>query len=255
MKKIIPLFLLLFLLTGSFLDGKPPRKYRLVWADEFDGTRLDTTVWIFETGGNGWGNHEKQFYTTSGNVVVKNGCLFIVAKKEGDTYTSARIITRGKRSFVHGYVEIRAKLPRGIGTWPALWLLGESMSAVGWPECGELDVMEHVGKHPGYIHSSVHNQSGYGNTPYTGHRLVKDPFETFHLYAVDWTKNQLTFSVDGKRVHRYAPIRKTPNNWPFDQPMYVIFNLAIGGDWGGPDIDDAIFPQSMCVDYIRVYQK
>ncbi len=250
-------FIIIFLaLSGiCILHAQSTKGYHLVWSDEFNGTSLDTTSWSYQTGHNGWGNHELEDYTKGKNVQVKDGTLTIIARKEGSVYTSGRICTKGKRTFTYGLIEIRAKLPQGTGTWPALWMLGTNEDVVGWPACGELDIMEHVGKDPGYIHTSIHNTSGYGATPYTGIIYLKDPFTKYHVYGMDWTKEYIRFLVDGKLVYQYAPNHKTAANWPFDKPSFFIFNVAIGGDWGGPVIDNSIFPQTMVVDYVRVYQK
>lgn len=235
--------------------GIPPKGYRLVWSDEFNGNSIDTASWTFEVGDNGWGNNEKQYYTPGNNVDVSDGMLTITARKEDARYTSARIVTKDKRSFTYGYVEIRAKLPQGTGTWPALWMLGENITKAGWPNCGELDIMEHVGKHPGYIHSSVHDAAGYGNTPFTGIIKADNPFGVFHNYSMEWTKDNILFYMDDKIIYEYAPANKNAQTWPFDKPMFIICNVAIGGNWGGPVIDDKIFPQKMVLDYVRVYQQ
>jgi beta-glucanase (GH16 family) len=150
---------------------------------------------------------------------------------------------------------MRAKLPAGVGTWPALWMLGADIKVVGWPACGELDIMEHVGKKPGYIHSSIHNPSGYGATPYTGIVEIQDPYTQFHIYSMKWTKDFITFYVDGKKVYHYQPKDKNIKNWPFDKPFFLIFNIAIGGNMGGPKVDNQCFPTDMVVDWVKVYQK
>lgn len=240
--------------TAAFVCASPPKNYRLVWADEFSESRIDTTVWTFEVGDHGWGNNELQYYTPGENAAVKDGKLILTARKEASRYTSARMISRSKKTFTYGYIEVRAKLPQGTGTWPAIWMLGEHIGEAGWPSCGELDIMEHVGKEPRQIHCSVHNTSGHGATPYTGIVQVADPFHKFHLYAMDWNQSRIRFLVDGKLVYEYAPQTKNDDNWPFDKPMFLIFNLAVGGNWGGPHIDDNCFPQSLTIDYVRVYQ-
>ncbi len=237
------------------LHAQSTKGYHLVWSDEFNEASLDTSSWSYETGQNGWGNNELEDYTYGKNVQVKNGYLSIIARKENSQYTSGRICTRDKRVFTYGLVEIRAKLPWGTGTWPALWMLGADEKTVGWPSCGELDIMEHVGKQPGYIHCSLHDLSGYGATPYTGVIYLKNPFTRYHLYAMEWTKQYIRYFVDGHVVYEYNPDQKTAANWPFDKPFYFIFNIAIGGGWGGPKVDDTIFPQTMKVDYVRIYQK
>jgi beta-glucanase (GH16 family) len=240
--------------TVASIYASPPRDYRLVWADEFSGSRPDTTVWTFEVGDHGWGNNELQYYTPGKNALVKDGKLILTAKKEESRYTSARMISRSKKIFTYGYFEIRAKLPQGTGTWPAIWMLGENIGQAGWPACGELDIMEHVGKDPRQIHCSVHNTSGHGATPYTGIVEIAEPFHKFHLYAIDWNESRIRFLVDGKLVYQYAPKEKNGDYWPFDKPMFLIFNLAIGGNWGGPQVDDSCLPQSLTIDYVRVYQ-
>lgn len=195
-KKVIPLLFLLISVSGF---SQSENGYSLVWEDNFNGTSLNTTNWNHETAKPGWVNNELQRYTNE-NVELSDGKLLIIAKKENNEYTSARLITKGKRTFTYGLFEIKAKLPQGVGTWPALWMLGQNVDEVGWPACGELDIMEHVGKHPNFIHSSIHNTSGYGATPYTGILEIKTPFTKFHIYGMEWTKEFITFYIDGKLV-------------------------------------------------------
>lgn len=228
--------------------------YSLVWEDNFNGKTLDSINWSHELAAPGWVNNELQRYTND-NIEFEDGKLLIIAKKENNEITSARLITKGKRTFTYGLVEIKAKIPKGTGTWPALWMLGQNIDEVGWPACGELDIMEHVGKHPNFIHSTVHNSSGYGSTPYTGKMKIKDPFNEFHIYGMMWTKDFIDFFIDGNLVTHYQPEVKNKDNWPFDSPCYLIFNVAIGGNWGGPDVDDTIFPATMTIDWVKVYQK
>ena len=255
MSRITYLIIVVFILFSFSSFSQNKSGYKLVWEDNFNGKTIDTTSWTNEVDPAGWVNNELQRYTNGQNVYVKNGKLFIVARNKNNEYTSGRIITKGKRSFTYGIVEIKAELPEGVGTWPALWMLGENDGEEGWPDCGELDIMEHVGKHPGFIHSSIHNPSGYGQTPYTGIVEIKQPFSKFHIYSMEWTKDYITFYVDGKTVYHYQPKVKTDKNWPFDKPFFLIFNIAIGGDWGGPKIDEKCFPAIMEVDWVRVYQK
>jgi len=255
MYKILFITSLLLFSTICLSGAIPPKGYHLVWSDEFNGSQVDTTAWTFQTGDNGWGNNELQYYTRGQNVALKNGMLSLIVRKEAARYTSTRMITQHKRTFTYGWVEIRAKLPQGAGTWPALWMLGNNIDRAGFPQCGELDIMEHVGKNPGFIHCAVHNPSETDRNPYVGIRQINDPFHTFHLYAMEWTKEQIRFLIDGKEVYRYRPAEKTAANWPFDKPMFFIFNIAIGGSWSGPVTDPSIFPQQMDIDYIRVYQK
>lgn len=244
--------LISLLSISSFAQSR--EGYTLVWEDNFSGSSLDSNCWSHETAEPGWVNNELQRYTND-NIAFSDGNLLLLAKKENGEYTSARLITRGKKTFTYGIFEIRAKIPRGTGTWPALWMLGQNIEQVSWPACGELDIMEHVGKNPGFIHSTVHNPSGYGSTPYTGIIKVEDPFDTFHIYGMEWTDQYVDFYTDGILVYHYQPEVKNAENWPFDEPSYFIFNIAIGGNWGGPEVDDNLFPAVMTVDWVRVYQK
>lgn len=230
----------------------------LVWAEEFDAPTLDVSVWNFEMGDGcpslcGWGNNERQIYTMS-NHRIEEGMLRIEARKENEQYTSTRITTQGKKSFRYGRIETRVKIPRGKGLWPAFWLLGENITQVGWPQCGEIDVMEYVGKKPGEIFTSIHTQSSHGNTINTRTTPFEKIEEGFHTFAVDWDEEQLIFFVDQQPVYTYAPSNKNQDNWPFDQPFFLLINLAIGGNFGGPEVNDEIFPQTYAIDYIRVYQ-
>lgn len=134
-------------------------------------------------------------------------------------------------------------------------MLGENITEVAWPKCGEIDIMEHVGKNPGFVHTSIHNASGYGATPYSKYKKIKKLFEDYHIYGIDWTKDKIVFLIDGKKIYTYAPKQKDNKTWPFDKDFFIIFNLAVGGNWGGPAVDDSIFPLSFDIDYIKVYQK
>lgn len=230
----------------------------LIWEEEFEGTELSAEHWNFELGDGcpqlcGWGNNEAQIYTRS-NHRLEDGKLIITARKEDSLYTSARITTRDKMTFQYGRLEAKAKLPGGRGLWPALWLLGSNIGEVGWPRCGEIDILEYVGKEPGRIFTSLHTQDSYGNTVNTRKIEIKGIDEGFHLYAMEWDPEQIRFYVDGDPVYTFAPEEKTEAIWPFDQPFFLIINLAIGGNFGGPEIDDSIFPQEFVVDYVRVFQ-
>jgi len=239
------------MIVTTFSQSK--KGYKLVWKDDFSGKSIDSTVWTHEVAKAGWVNNEKQRYTNGENAEVKSGKLHITARYENNEYTSARLITRNKKIFTCGFVEIKAKLPAGVGTWPALWMLGNNIKQVSWPACGELDIMEHVGRKPGEVFSSIHNKSGYGNTPYSGKVTIERPYDKFHIYAMEWTTDFITFFVDGKKVYHYQPEVKNADNWPFDKPAYFIFNIAIGGNLGG-EIDNSIFPTSMIVDWVKVFQ-
>lgn len=241
-------------------------KVKLVWSDEFNYTGLpDSTKWSFETKGNsyGWGNNEKQFYTynDSANAIVSNGTLKIIARKEikeNKQYTSARLSSSEKAEFQYGKFEIRAKLPAGKGTWPALWMLGKNRGTVKWPECGEIDIMEHVGYQKDSIYGTIHSAS-YNHIKGTqkGKAIyIATPYTEFHIYSINWTKEKMDFLVDGQVYHSVVNEHLTTNEWPFYQPFYFILNLAIGGNWGGKyGIDESIFPAVMEIDYVRVYQE
>ena len=204
-----------------------------------------------------------QNYTNGDNVEIVDGKLVITAELvdnnyQPGSYTSARLKTEGKVEYQYGRMVARIKLPAGTGVWPAFWMLGSNFSSVGWPFCGEMDIMEYVGFQPNTTHSYVHMQDGFGGGGIGNSITVETCEEEFHLYGLDWTEDALVFWVDEPEniVHTYAPEVKTPENWPFDQPAFFILNLAIGGSWGGQQgIDNSIFPQSMEVDYVKVYQK
>ncbi|MDP2089434.1 MAG: family 16 glycosylhydrolase [Flavobacteriaceae bacterium] len=242
--------------------------WKLVWSDEFDYTGLpDSTKWTYEVGGHGWGNNEQQFYLEKSleNSYVKEGKLHIAALKkdfENLHYTSARLTTYEKFSLQYGKIEVLAKLPEGKGNWPAIWMLPESIrkKTEPWPLCGEIDIMEHVGKDPNMIHVSLHSQlyNHMHNTQITHFEKFPDVFNTFRLYAVEWTENSIKFYIDNNlfyEAYKGQDGKVTTNEgWPFDKPYFLILNLAIGGNWGG-EVDDTIFPNVMQVDYVRFYQK
>ena len=179
--------------------------------------------------------------------------LYIKAEKENDHFTSTRITTKGKKTFQYGRFEVRAKLATGKGVWPAFWLLGSNIDQVGWPLCGEIDVLEYVGRAPEEIFTSLHTKAGHGDNASTKTTPIPNIEQGFHLYAADWTQDQIVFSVDGTEVYTFDPEEKTEEIWPFNQPFYLLVNLAIGGNFGG-DVDEQIFPQEFVIDYIRVYQ-
>lgn len=239
---------------------------QLMWADEFEGEFLDTTQWEFKTGAHGWGNREWQDYTRGDNVEVKDGILSITAKKMGPgqragDYTSSRIVS--KRTFTYGRMEIRAKMPefRGNGLWPAIWMLGENISEVGWPACGELDIMEYVSYTPGTVYHAVHTEA---NNHVKQTEISSGPIKlpeiesSFHTYGLIWTSTELRFYIDDQENPNLIftrPKEFDTSTWPFDHPFYFILNVAVGGNWGGQmGVDDTIFPSKMEVDYIRVYQ-
>ena len=229
------------------------QKRKLVWQEEFKSDKLDESVWNFELGAGGWGNNERQFYTKD-NHKLEGGNLIITAKKEGEKYTSTRITTKTKKEFKYGRIEARAKLPTGQGIWPAFWMLGSNISEVGWPKSGEIDILEYVGKEPHTVYNTLHTQDSHGNSVNSKKTIFETIEQGFHVYAIDWTKEKIDFSVDDKVIYTFNPAEKNENTWPFDQPFFVIVNMAIGGNFGGPEVDDRIFPQEFIVDYVRVYQ-
>ncbi len=256
-------------------QSKPPA-YQLVWAEEFNYTGLpDPTIWSFEEGDGcpnlcGWGNNEVQYYTRDQlkNARVTDGTLVLEAHREDGTglpFSSARLITKGKQAWEFGRFEFRAKLPKGAGTWPALWLLSTKISDVGWPDCGEIDVMEYVGRTPGTIHGSLHSPSSFGATENTGTISIPDVAETFHVYTVEWTPDSIAFFVDNRAYYTYAPTVKDASTWPFTGPYFIILNIAMGGNFGSDPayetnglkngVDSLLQVARMEVDYIRVYQK
>ena len=247
---------ILFLLAGVAGTAQV-KKGKLIWEENFNGKALNESVWNYELGDGcpnvcGWGNNERQEYTKT-NHRLENGHLIITAKKEGDTYTSTRITTAGKKEFKYGYIEARAKLPTGHGIWPAFWMLGSNIKQVGWPMSGEIDILEYVGKEPHTVFTSLHTQDSHGETINSKKTRFPKIEEGFHTYGINWTASQIEFFVDGKSVYTFAPENKTVEVWPFNQPFYFIVNVAVGGNFGGPKVDDTIFPQEFIVDYIKVY--
>ena len=248
-----------------------------MWADEFDGPaggRIDTTKWHYDRGdgcqsGNcGWGNQEKEWYASASENVSLNGQgqLKIVARPAAAgltcyygacRYTSAKITTRGTLDVAPGRVEARIKLPAGQGLWPAFWLLGTDIGAVGWPQCGELDIMENHGSNMTSTSSAMHGPGYSGNTPFVhSYQLAGASFaDDFHTFAVEWDSTRVAFFVDGKQ-HYVIPRAdvESHGNWAFDHPFFIILNLAVGGTFDGDPRSDAILPATMLVDYVRVYQ-
>ena len=247
----------LLILVPAF-SGAQEGCSQLVWADEFEGSGApDPSRWNFETGGGGWGNNELQFYTDSrNNSYVSNGTLKIHARKSNNTWTSARMVTSGKASWKEGRFEISAKLPTGRGTWPALWMMPQNGIYGGWPSSGEIDIMEHVGYDPGKVHGTVHTEA-YNHklgTQKGGSTTVSDFNSAFHVYSIEWTETNIKWFVDGKPYFTFVNENKTYKEWPFDHPFFLIFNIAIGGDWGGAQgIDPALTDAIMEIDYVRVY--
>lgn len=271
--KSLLLFTCLVMILACKKTGKPdegsvpaPAGWQLVWADEFNYKGLpDTSSWDYDTGGHGWGNKERQYYTAARleNARVENGVLIIEARKEQmDTnqYTSVRLITRGKKEWVYGRFEARAKLPRGVGTWPAIWMLAaeDSYGEGYWPHNGEIDIMEHVGFNQGFIHASTHSLKYYHGigTQRTDTVFSNNVSDTFHNYIMEWSPDTIKVYFDDRLYFTSTNDHSGWEAWPFDKPFYLILNIAVGGAWGGiMGIDDSVWPQKMEIDYVRVYEK
>lgn len=245
----------------------PTPEYTLAWADEFETPGSpDPAHWDYDLGnacdlpaGCGWGNNELQSYSLKPeNVRIEGGLLVIEARKAQEGFSSARLVTRDKAAFTYGRIEIRAKLPAGRGTWPAIWMLPQNDTYGGWPASGEIDIMEHVGFNPDTIFGTPHTKAFNHmiGTHQSGAIYLPDAETEFHTYAVEWNGQQIDWFVDDTHYHRFAPTLRSSAEWPFDHPFYLILNLAVGGNWGGKEgIDDSIWPQQFLIDYVRVYTK
>ena len=253
---------------GSVITVQPPvdKNWKFesapAWADEFDYTGApDAARWGYDIGGSGWGNNELQYYTDNvNNAKVENGKLVITAIKEsfgGRNYTSARLVTRNKGDFLYGRIEASAKLPTGRGTWPAIWMLPTDWSYGDWPKSGEIDIMEHVGYDPTKVLFSIHTQA-YNHsigTQKSGGLTIPTALTAFHKYRLDWTPYAVRGYFDEQLVFTFVNEGKGYSSWPFDKRFHLLFNLAIGGNWGGAQgVDDTIFPAVLEVDYVRVYR-
>ena len=240
-----------------------PLEWKMVWSDEFNNKGLpDSSKWNYDVGGHGWGNNELQYYTSGRltNARTKKGKLIVEAHKknwEGKKYTSARLVSKGKGDWKYGRIEIKAKLPKGRGTWPAIWMLA-STTPLKWPDDGEIDIMEHVGFNHGNIHASVHCKKYYHviGTQKTDTIKVPDCSSAFHVYSLEWDAESISVFVDNKKYFTFKNEHTGYEAWPFDQPFHLLLNIAVGGNWGAQKgVDENIWPQRMEVDYVRVYQK
>jgi len=230
--------------------------FTLAWSDEFNTPGApDPAKWGYDvgTGGNGWGNNELQYYTNrTDNAVVSNGTLKITAKREafsGSAFTSARLLTKNKFTTKYGRIEARIKLPAGIGTWPAFWMLGANIDAVGWPACGEIDIMEHKGSDEGRVYGTLHYPGRSGGNANGLTKMIPNVTTEFHVYAVEWTASTIRISVDGVEFFNFA----NNDTVPFNHEFFILLNVAMGGTFGGP-VDPAFSSATMEVDYVRVYQ-
>lgn len=230
----------------------------LVWEDDFNEPTLNETFWNFELGDGcpnlcGWGNNELQVYTNQ-NHRIEDGMLIISAQKEAQGYSSTRITTKGKKEFQYGKIEARIKVPTGVGLWPAFWALGSDIDSKGWPLCGEIDIMEYVGRRPGEVFNTLHTQSSYGNSVNTKVTSYPNIEDDFHVFALHWTPTAITFLLDNKEVYKYAPTIKNDETWPFNKPFYLLLNMAVGGNFGGPVDAETQFPKEYIIDYVRVFE-
>lgn len=239
-----------------------PEGWDLIWHDEFDSTSIDTSNWTYDLGGGGWGNGEMQVYTNEPeNARLEKGLLVIEARKDildsgGVQFTSARLKTQGLQTFQYGRIEARIKVPTGKGFWPAFWMLGENFPVVGWPDCGEIDIMEYVGREPDLIIGTMHGPGYSGALGLSRwNRQSYNIADDFHTYAIEWDTNQISWFFDGEKYNTFT--REVVGNrpWVFDQPFFIILNFAIGGTLGGVVTPDTKFPAQYLVDYVRVYNK
>jgi beta-glucanase (GH16 family) len=255
---------------GSSQTSAPQTNYVLAWSDEFNaanGSLPDSSKWVAETGGGGWGNHELESYTNRArNAHVQSGNLVITARKESykgadgiaRQYTSARLKTLGLFEQKYGRFEARIKIPRGQGIWPAFWMLGNNMGTVDWPGCGEIDIMENIGKEPDKLHGTIHGPGYSGANGLGGtYTLPSGKFaDNFHIFAVEWEPSAIRFYVDSNQYETRTPADlPTGKTWVYDHPFYILLNVAVGGDWPGNPDRTTVFPQRMLVDYVRVYVK
>lgn len=250
-------------------EGKDsPLEYegmKLVWADEFQKRTLDEANWTYRIGNGdwGWGNNEKQYYRKENTSIYNKDFLVIEAKEEeydGFKYTSSRLVTENKKEFKFGRVDIRAALPKGQGIWPALWMLGGNFDEVGWPACGEMDIMELLGHIPDEVHSTVHYGKDFKQRQYHGKpKKTKDGSQfsdQFHVFSLVWEKDNMKFLLDDELIYDVGiDDMKEGQPYPFNKEFFFLFNVAVGGNWPGDPNETTTFPQRMIVDYIRVFQK
>ena len=232
----------------------------LVWRDEFNGTALNLNDWTYEIGAGGWGNNELQYYRPE-NTLFSAGKLIIEAKKEsfgGSAYTSSRLITKGKKEFKFGRIDIRAALPEGQGLWPALWMLGGNISTVNWPACGEIDIMELIGSQPNRVHGTIHYGANTSQHQYIGNSTALSGTakfsDEFHVFSIVWEQDKITWLLDDVQFYQITNATVAPAAYPFNNDFFFIFNVAVGGQWPGDPDGSTNFPQRMIVDYVRVFQ-
>jgi beta-glucanase (GH16 family) len=228
--------------------------WNLVWSDEFTGADINASNWTFDTGGSGWGNNELEYYTNRPeNAITINGNLLIIAREEsygGKSYTSSRLKTQGLQNFTYGKIEARIKLPLGQGIWPAFWMLGQNISQAGWPQCGEIDIMEHINnenKNYGTMHWDNNGHQSSGGNVYCDE-------STFHTYSIEWDESAIQWFLDGNQYWQGTIANNVNSTDEFHSPFFIILNVAVGGNWPGNPDETTLFPDTMVVDYVRVYQ-
>jgi beta-glucanase (GH16 family) len=270
-KRVLYMIILLALVVGSTSCGRVdatmkktdfsvPEGWKLSWHDEFDAKKIDTKTWTYDIGGGGWGNGEAEYYTDHlDNARLENGMLVIEARQEkyeDSYYTSARLKTKGLRETQYGRVEARIKVPAGQGLWPAFWMLGSNYDGSNWPACGEIDIMEYVGKEPDLIMGTLHGpgySAALGKSQWN--RQKYNIADDFHSYAIEWEDDQIRWYYDGAEYFKVSRSDLNGQKWVFDQPFFIILNLAMGGTLPGPIGLETKFPAQMFVDYVRIYQK
>jgi beta-glucanase (GH16 family) len=274
---VSPLLLLSLTSRGGGAVAQPPVQpatsgFTLVWSDEFssaNGSAPDSTKWTYDIGGGGWGNQELESYMSRPqNVQIQNGNLVITALQENYTgtdgiarnYTSARLKTQNLFAQAYGRFEARIKIPRGQGIWPAFWMLGNDITQNGWPKCGEIDIMENIGREPGIIHGSLHGPSSVAPTSDRTSTIFlpagQNYADDFHVYAIEWEPGAVRFYVDSNNYATFTQVQwPAGGQWVFDHPFFILLNVAVGGNWPGSPDATTQFPQQMLVDYVRVYSK
>ncbi len=260
-KQLIMSLVISSLMVSSFIPtvtAKADTGWNLAWSDEFNGTSINTSNWKYETGGDGWGNNELEYYTNrSENARIENGNLVVEARKEnynGMNYTSARLKSQGLKNWTYGKVEARMKLPSGQGVWPAFWMLGENISQVSWPKCGEIDIMEHINNESA-IHGTIHWDST-GNNTHAQYGAASPNIDVtqYHVYSIEWDASSIKWFVDGTQYLEANIANNINGTDEFHKPFFILFNLAVGGNWPGNPDGSTPFPAKMYVDYVRVYQ-
>ena len=258
---------------GTTTTTPAPGEWRLAWNDEFNGpagATFDRAKWVADTGGEGWGNREREFYTTRPENVATDGAghLVITARAEPDTtkyrcwyggcrFTSARLKTQGLFDQAYGRFEARLQLPRGQGIWPAFWMLGRDIGTVGWPASGEIDIMENIGREPNIVHGTVHGPGYSGAQGPGGADTLAAPLaDGFHVYGIEWEPAEIRWYIDGRQYWRLTPAQLPAGaRWVFDHPHFLLLNVAVGGNWPGEPDATSTYPQRMLVDWVRVYTR